>query len=206
MPDPEAQRCPTPTIEPSRPAAIDLTDSEISSTTPTVPSLLLANDKLPLDSTDGKRCSRRNKGGTMTAMGDDESPLAAAAARVGDRWSLLVVEALLAGPGRFNDLLEAVTGIAPNILSQRLKHLEREGVLTARPYSRRPPRLSYELTAGGRELAGALHLLAAWGAQQAGISETTRHEACGTPLQHALWCPTCARVVDEPAEPGLRFL
>ncbi len=142
----------------------------------------------------------------MTRMVADDSPLAAAAARVGDRWSLLVVEALLAGPLRFNDLLEAVSGIAPNILSQRLKHLEREGVLLGRPYSQRPPRLSYELTAEGRDLAGALHLLAAWGAQRAGIAETTRHEPCGTPLQHALWCPTCARVVEEPEESGLRFV
>jgi DNA-binding HxlR family transcriptional regulator len=142
----------------------------------------------------------------MAAMVAEDSPLAAAAARVGDRWSLLVVEALLTGPRRFNDLLEAVTGIAPNILSQRLKHLEREGILTARPYSHRPPRLSYELTAEGRELAGAINLLAAWGAQRAGISEITRHEACGTPLQHALYCPTCARVVEHPEEPGLRFV
>jgi DNA-binding HxlR family transcriptional regulator len=142
----------------------------------------------------------------MTAMVADDSALAAATARVGDRWSLLVVDALLSGPRRFNDLLEAVAGIAPNILSQRLKHLEREGVLTARPYSHRPLRLTYELTVEGRDLAGALHLLAAWGAQRAGISETTRHEACGTPLQHRLYCPTCARVVDDPREPGLRFV
>lgn len=142
----------------------------------------------------------------MTVMSENESPLAEAASRVGDRWSLLVAEALLAGPRRFNDLQSAVSGIAPNILSQRLRQLEREGVVISRPYSRRPPRLTYELTAEGRDLAGALQLLAAWGARHAGSHETIRHAACGTPIEHRLYCPTCARVVDDTEEGGIRFL
>ncbi len=92
------------------------------------------------------------------------SPLAEALARVGDRWTLLVVEALLPGPRRFNDLLSQIPGIAANILSDRLKRLERDGLLVARPYSQRPPRAAYQLTAEGTELAGALRLLAHWGA------------------------------------------
>jgi DNA-binding HxlR family transcriptional regulator len=141
----------------------------------------------------------------MTTMTADDSPLAEAALRVGDRWNLLVVEALLSGPRRFNDLLETVSGIAPNILSQRLKHLEREGLVMARPYSHRPPRVAYELTAEGQDLAGALRLLAAWGARRAGLVET-RHLACGTPLEHRWYCPTCARVVEDEEEAGLRFV
>ena len=142
----------------------------------------------------------------MTAMAVEDSPLAQAASRVGDRWSLQVVEALLPGPLRINDLLQAVSGIAPNILSQRLKHLEREGVLTARPYSRRPPRLSYELTVEGRSLAAALHLLATWGARRAGMTETSRHSDCGTPLEPRLYCPTCDRLVEDAEESRLRFV
>ncbi|MEX0625749.1 MAG: helix-turn-helix domain-containing protein, partial [Chloroflexota bacterium] len=57
-------------------------------------------------------------------MAAHDSPLAAALERVGDRWSLLLVEALLPGPRRFNELSEAVTGIAPNILADRLRRLE----------------------------------------------------------------------------------
>ena len=96
----------------------------------------------------------------MTSPENIPSPLAEALARVGDRWTLLVVEALLPGPRRFNDLLGQIPGIAPNILSERLKRLEREALLVARPYSERPPRAAYELTAEGRDLAGALRLLA----------------------------------------------
>ena len=70
------------------------------------------------------------------------SPLQAALDSVGDRWSLLVVESLLVGPRRFNDLQASLAGIAPNILSDRLKRLERERVLQARPYSERPSAVS----------------------------------------------------------------
>src|SRR5712692_242569 len=99
------------------------------------------------------------------------SPLAEALTRVGDRWTLLLVEALLTGPRRFNDLLGQIPGIAANILSERLKRLEREGLLIARPYSERPPRVAYQLTAEGTELAGALRLLAHWGARHADPAE-----------------------------------
>src|SRR5204863_9919469 len=66
-------------------------------------------------------------------------------------WSTLypyttLFRSLLDGPRRFGDLQQAVPGIAPNVLTQRLRHLEREALAVARPYSRRPPRFTYELT------------------------------------------------------------
>jgi DNA-binding HxlR family transcriptional regulator len=125
------------------------------------------------------------------------SPLAEALARVGDRWTLLVVEALLGGPRRFNDLLSLIPGIAANILSERLKRLERERLLVARPYSRRPPRSEYELTAEGKELAGALRLLAHWATRHADPSTALRHPACGTPVEARWYCPTCDVLVDD---------
>jgi DNA-binding HxlR family transcriptional regulator len=126
----------------------------------------------------------------------DSSPLAEALARVGDRWTLLVVEALLPGPRRFNDLLSQIPGIAANILSERLKRLERDGLLVARPYSERPPRAAYQLTAEGTELAGALRLLAHWGARHTDLPDTPRHPACGTPIEARWYCPTCDQLVD----------
>jgi DNA-binding HxlR family transcriptional regulator len=138
------------------------------------------------------------------------SPLAAALEHVGDRWSLLIVEALLAGPRRFNELLSDVPGIAPNILTDRVRRLEREGLLLSSPYSRRPLRLEYALTADGRDLAGALRLLADWGARRAtgpdADHEPLRHETCGTPLESRWFCPTCARVVDEAEAPDLKLV
>src|SRR4051812_46854435 len=76
---------------------------------------------------------------TMTVMQSRETELPTALElaleRVGERWSLLIVEALLEGPRRFNELQDMVGGIAPNILTDRLRRLEREGVVVARPYS-----------------------------------------------------------------------
>jgi DNA-binding HxlR family transcriptional regulator len=133
------------------------------------------------------------------------SPLAAALDSVGDRWALLVVEALLDGPRRFGDLQGALPGIAPNVLSGRLRRLEMEGVVVAEPYLERPPRYVYELTAAGRELADALRLLADWGARHREGGETPRHEACGTPIEMRQWCPTCAQPVDDSELTDLHF-
>lgn len=130
-----------------------------------------------------------------------ESPLERAVARVGDRWSLLVVSALLDGPRRFGELQEAVAGIAPNVLSQRLKHLEREGVVVAEAYSTRPPRFAYRLTAAGQELGGALRLLTRWGATGADDAGVV-HAPCGTALEAVWWCPTCRHPVDGPDDEG----
>ena len=140
----------------------------------------------------------------MDAHDPAPSPLADAMARVGDRWTLPVVEALLEGPRRFGELAERLPGIAPNILTDRLRGLERDGLVAARPYSHRPPRSTYELTAEGRALAGAVRLLSDWGARHAG-AEPARHAACGTPLEVRWYCPTCDRAVDEDAAEGLHY-
>lgn len=134
------------------------------------------------------------------------SPLAAALERVGDRWSLLLVEALLSGPRRFNELQAQVGSIAPNILADRLRRLEAESIVRATPYSDRPPRYSYALTAEGASLADALRLLADWGGRASPQAEPMRHASCGTPMQARLFCPTCARAVDRGEADELRFV
>ena len=135
------------------------------------------------------------------------SPLAEALATVGDRWTLLVVEALLPGPRRFSELLSQLPGIAANTLSDRHKRLEREGLLVARPYSQRPPRATYQLTADGAELAGALRLLADWGTRHTDPADTPRHPACGTPIEARWYCPTCDQLVDhQPHHAQVHFL
>jgi DNA-binding HxlR family transcriptional regulator len=133
------------------------------------------------------------------------SALADALAAVGDRWTLLVIAALLDGPLRFGELQERVRGIAPNVLTQRLRHLERSALLAARPYSQRPPRFVYELSAASSELAGALRLLAGWGARNAGGAAAPRHAVCGTPLEARWWCPTCERPVSDEPDEELHF-
>jgi DNA-binding HxlR family transcriptional regulator len=128
------------------------------------------------------------------------SGLDAAMARVGDRWSLLVIDALLDGPRRFGELEAAISGLATNVLSARLRSLEREGLVVGVPYSDRPPRLEYQVTAAGRELAGALRLLTRWGARDLEGDDTgPHHRACGTALEARWYCPTCGRVTERAA-------
>ncbi|MGH9114966.1 MAG: winged helix-turn-helix transcriptional regulator [Acidimicrobiales bacterium] len=125
--------------------------------------------------------------------------LAGALARIGDRWSLQVVDALNDGPRRFADLQSDLPGIATNVLSERLRRLEGDRVVVAVPYSRRPVRYSYSLTEAGRALAGAARALAQWGSEHGGgHAETPSHPACGTAMVARWWCPTC----EQPGDAG----
>jgi DNA-binding HxlR family transcriptional regulator len=88
--------------------------------------------------------------------------VARALERVGDRWTLLVVRDLLTGPKRFTDLMDRLGGITPTTLSQRLRELEKEGILTVdRVRGRRE--VWYSLTEAGSELAPIIDDLSRWG-------------------------------------------
>jgi len=124
-----------------------------------------------------------------------DAALHEAAEIAGDRWVLLVLGALRDGPRRFGDLSADMPGIAPNILIDRLRRMERHGLITSSPYSQRPRRYVYDLTESGRELATVLPALAGWAARRAG-HDPLSHAPCGTPLEVQLWCPACQAVVD----------
>ena len=94
-------------------------------------------------------------------------PVAKTLELVGDRWTLLLVRDLLGGARRFQDLQTGLPGLAPNILSDRLKLMEAHGLVTRRFYSDHPPRAEYELTAKGQELGVVIGALAAWGSRHA---------------------------------------
>jgi DNA-binding HxlR family transcriptional regulator len=104
-----------------------------------------------------------------------------AAELAGDRWVLLLTAALAEGPRRFGDLAADVEGIAPNVLTDRLRRMETRGLVTAAAYQQRPPRYVYDLSESGRELADLLPALAAWGARTAGVTPAA---APGTPTDH----------------------
>lgn len=114
-----------------------------------------------------------------------------ALALTGDRWTLQIVDELLRGPKRFGELGLALSGIAPNVLTARIRQLERDGIVVAIPYSQRPMRFAYSLSDSGRELADAISVLGAWGARRAGLDEAPVHQRCGSRLSVRLYCPTC---------------
>ena len=81
--------------------------------------------------------------------------------RIGDRWTALIVGALEDGPRRFGDIRDAM-GIAPKVLSQTLRALERDGIVTRTPYPEMPPRVEYELTPLGDTLREPLAAIRDW--------------------------------------------
>jgi DNA-binding HxlR family transcriptional regulator len=90
-------------------------------------------------------------------------PVACALDVFGDRWTLLVMRDLFAGHTRFGDFLRSAEHIPTNILADRLKRLQRAGLIEAVPYTTRPVRYHYQLTRAGRDLAPVLRAIGDWG-------------------------------------------
>lgn len=88
--------------------------------------------------------------------------------RIGDRWTVLVVGLLAAGPKRFSEIRRGVGGISQKMLTQTLRGLERDGLVSRTVFAEVPPRVEYELTAAGRTLQAPLKALEDWSIQHFG--------------------------------------
>jgi DNA-binding HxlR family transcriptional regulator len=91
-----------------------------------------------------------------------QCPIARSLQRVGEWWSILILRDASLGLTRFDEFQQSL-GIAPNILTRRLKALVEAGLLERRRYSERPPRDEYVLTQAGRDFRPVLWALLAWG-------------------------------------------
>lgn len=100
-------------------------------------------------------------------------PVARGVARVGDVWSMLILRNASLGQKRFDEFRQDL-GIAPNILSRRLKALTEDGLLEKRRYSARPPRDEYVLTEAGRDFLPILQAIAGWARTHHGGGALTR--------------------------------
>jgi len=118
-------------------------------------------------------------------------PVAKSLELVGDRWTLLLVRDLLGGTRRFQDLAASLKGIAPNILSDRLKLMERHGLVRRELYSERPPRAQYTLTDRGRDLGWVVGALATWGTRHVFTRARLVHADCGHEVKLGYHCPSC---------------
>src|ERR1700738_2210979 len=83
-------------------------------------------------------------------------------ARIGDKWTVMVVAALSKGPIRYNEIRRRVEGISQRMLTLTLKGLEQDGLVTRTMYPTIPPRVDYELTELGRKLIVPLKALSKW--------------------------------------------
>lgn len=118
-------------------------------------------------------------------------PVAKSLEVLGDRWTLLVVRDLLRGTRRFQDLQAGLPGIAPNILSDRLKLMERHGLVTRSFYSDHPPRAQYTLTERGQGLGVVVGALADWGSRHVYKRARLVHADCGNEVRLGYHCEAC---------------
>jgi DNA-binding HxlR family transcriptional regulator len=116
-------------------------------------------------------------------------PVAKSLELLGERWTLLVIRDLLVGRRRFQDLLASLPGIAPNVLSERLKVLETHGIVAREFYSEHPPRAAYTLTPSGQDLGKVVGALAVWGTRHVHKDARLVHDDCDAPLELKYYCP-----------------
>lgn len=89
-------------------------------------------------------------------------PIANVLDLVGDKWSLLVTRDLLRGRATYSELLDSPERIPTNILADRLKRLEKTGIITRSPYQQRPVRYVYKLTSKGKDFGDLLAAVIRW--------------------------------------------
>ncbi|MFI6261883.1 winged helix-turn-helix transcriptional regulator [Micromonospora sp. NPDC051006] len=94
--------------------------------------------------------------------------------RIGDRWSVLVVLVLADGTKRYGDLAKRIDGVSQKMLTQTLRALERDGLVTREVHAAVPPRVDYALTDLGRSLLDLLSGLQAWATTHLGEVEAAR--------------------------------
>jgi DNA-binding HxlR family transcriptional regulator len=94
--------------------------------------------------------------------GGDCRAVASVLARVGDKWSVLLIMMLGEGPNRFNELKRKIGGISQRMLTLTLRGLERDGLITRTVFPTIPPRVDYELTDLGRGLSKPVEALGRW--------------------------------------------
>jgi DNA-binding HxlR family transcriptional regulator len=115
---------------------------------------------------------------------------------LGERWTLLVLREAFLGVRRF-DQLQRNTGMARNILSDRLHTLVAHGILRRELYHERPRRYEYRLTEAGLDLYPVLTSLMDWGARHlGGQAMTLTHKNCGATVMPHLACPACGEHVE----------
>ncbi|RZQ61423.1 winged helix-turn-helix transcriptional regulator [Amycolatopsis suaedae] len=108
--------------------------------------------------------SARQISGPCQAWPEDGAFIREVLDRIGDKWTVLVVSTLSAGVLRYSDLQASIPGISQRMLTQTLKHLERDGLISRTAYAEVPPRVEYELTDLGRSLLEAVSAMADWAA------------------------------------------
>ena len=95
-------------------------------------------------------------------LNNEDCPVRNVVAQIGDKWSILILFALVDGPDRFNALKSRIEGISQRMLTQTLRDLERDGFVLRTVYPQVPVKVEYELTELGRGLTSSVWQLVSW--------------------------------------------
>lgn len=115
---------------------------------------------------------------------------------IGDKWTLLILRQLMLGHDTYKEILENLEGIPSNLLSDRLKCLETEGLLTASLYQPHPPRYRYLLTDSGKGLEDVFNSIILWGSKNLKVCpKYLAHAKCGHSIELQYYCPHCGKVI-----------
>jgi len=128
--------------------------------------------------------AQRAQGGTSLLPGNLHEPedcraVSEVLARIGDKWTVLVVSTLGDGPKRFNELRKALGSISQRMLTLTLRALERDGLVTRTVFPTIPPRVDYELTKLGRSLLEPVSALGLWARKNRPIIQEARRRFDG---------------------------
>ena len=99
-------------------------------------------------------------------------PVATAVQLIGNKWKLLILRNLMSRPWRFNELLKSLPGLSQKVLTDNLRAMENDGIITRTVYPEVPPRVEYALSELGESMRPILKALEVWGA---GYQELVRN-------------------------------
>lgn len=102
---------------------------------------------------------------------ESDCPVRRTLDRIGDKWTTLIIGLLESGPKRFSDLRRGIGGISQKMLTQTLRNLERDGLVSRTIYAEVPPRVEYELTELGKTLCEPIQAIVRW--TEAHIADVT---------------------------------
>ena len=118
--------------------------------------------RLPFDNLPEEKMGSSKENERRVFLNNEECPIRDVVAQIGDKWSILILFALVDGADRFNSLKKRVVGISQRMLTQTLRDLERDGFVLRTVYPEVPVKVEYELTELGKGLSSNVWKLVSW--------------------------------------------
>lgn len=116
---------------------------------------------------------------------------------IGDKWTLLILRQLMLGHDTYKEIQDNLAGIPSNLLSDRLRCLETEELITTNLYQPHPPRYRYLLTESGKDLSDVFNSIILWGEKHLQkCPKQLVHSACGHKIELQYYCSDCGKVID----------